>query len=288
MLNYIKSVLDFSAFRPELDDPSFPWSRRCGKKPTALIQLGRSALSVASVDRKGDVISAEKRRGDARELLLDLGPMVKDASPENLAVLSIDTRYIITIESNIVRKKGSEEAVKTDPRSVLHSRYERGKSYALTHNPESNSTLLCSFDAEFVKKTESVIKEKGIKLGRICCGTYVLLRHALTVTNAKKGLENPFSALYVVSCGGSVCALLQEKDNWLEIRSRADVFAEDIRPMIELVAPFQEKLSQDAGLVVACDEPIEGFPEALAEAFPGRAINDLTKPGFLAHLVFRN
>jgi hypothetical protein len=40
--------------------------------------------------------------------------------------------------------------------------------------------------------------------------------------------------------------------------------------------------------VVACDEPVAGLPEKLAELFPGRSINDLTEPGLLARLLYRN
>jgi hypothetical protein len=118
----------------------------------------------------------------------------------------------------------------------------------------------------------------------------VLLRHALGAVNAKKGSENPVSALYLACSSGSVCALMQEKDNWMELRSRPDLFEPggDIAPLIELLRPFQERLGPDRGLVVACDEPVAGLPEKLAELFPGRPVNDLTEPGLLARLLYRN
>ena len=180
--------------------------------------------------------------------------------------------------------------MKKDPRSVLHARFERGKRYAVTHNPETNSSILLAMDEENVKKTEAFCKEQGLKPGRICCGTYVLLRHALGATNTKKGSENPVSVLYVACCSGSVCALLQERDNWMELRSRPDLFEPggDIAPFVELLRPFQERLGPDRGLVVACDEPVPGLTEKLAELFPGRPINDLTESGLLARLLYRN
>jgi hypothetical protein len=225
-----------------------------------------------------------------KELFAELGPAIKNDTADGWCMVSLDSRYVISVENNLSRKKGSEDAVKKDPRSVLHARFERGKRYAVTHNPETNSSILLAMDEENVKKTEAFCKEQGLKPGRICCGTYVLLRHALGATNSKKGSENPVSVLYVACCSGSVCALLQEKDNWMELRSRPDLFEPggDIAPLVELLRPFQERLGPDRGLVVACDEPVPGLPEKLAELFPGRPINDLTEPGLLTRLLYRN
>jgi len=290
MLKYVKAVLNFSAFRPEEDDPQASWKSRFGGRPTALVHLGRNALSYAVIDGRGDVAERESKRGEWKELFAELGPVIKADTHDGWCVISLDSRYVLSVESNLSRKKGSEEALRKDPRSVLHSRFERGKRYAITHNPETNSSLLLSLDEDNIKKVETLCKERGLKPARICCGTYVLLRHALSETNAKKGSETPFSALYLACCHGSVCALLQEKDNWMELRSRPDLFEPDgdLAPLGELLRPFEERLGPERGLVVACDEPVPGLPEKLAELFPGRPIRDLTEPGLLARLLYRN
>jgi len=290
MLHHVKGVLNFSAFRPEADDPQASWKSRFGGRQTALVHVGRNSLSYSIIDKKGEAVAGESQRGELKELFADLGPMIKDRATDGWCIVSLDSRYVISVENNLSRKKGSEEALKKDPRSVLHARYEKGKRYALTHNPETNSSILLAMDEENVKKTEALCKEQGLKPGRICCGTYVLLRHALTATNTKKGSESPFSSLYLSCCHGSVCALMQEKDNWMELRSRPDLFEPtgDIAPLLELLRPFEERLGADRGLVVACDDPVPGLPEKLAELFPGRPINDLTEPGLLARLLYRN
>jgi len=288
MLNHVKSVLNFSAFRPEPEDPEATWKSRFPGKSTVLLNIGRSTLAFSVIDPHGKVKFGEKRRGELRDLYADLLPVVKENTHEGWCAASLDTRYIISIESNLSRKPGSELALKKDPRSVLHGRYERGKLYAVTHNPETNASLLLSYDAEFIAKTEFTLKENGLKLGRLVCGTYVLLRHALTATNKKKGNEEPFSALYISVCSGSVCALLQEKDNWLEIRSRPDVYFEDVQPLLDLVEPFGERLGPATELVLVCSEPIPELPEKLSALFPGHKLNDLTKPDLLADIVFLN
>lgn len=288
MLQHVKGVLDFSVFRPEPEDPEAAWKSRFPGKNTVLLNIGRSSLGFSVLDSKGRIKFSDRRRGELRDLSVDFLPIVKENASDGWCAVSLDTRYVVSIETNLSRKPGSEAAVKIDPRSILHGRYERGKIYAVTHNPETNSSLLLSYDAEFIKKTETTLKERGLKIGRLLCGAYVLLRHALSETNMKKGTENPVNALYLSICAGSLCALLQEKDNWVEVRSRPDVFFEDPQPLLELIAPFGERLAPDGEVVLVCDEPVKDLAEKIAGVFPGRALNDLTKPGLLADLTYRN
>jgi hypothetical protein len=288
MLQYIKGLLDFSVFRPEPDDPQAAWKSRFPGRTTVLLNIGRSSLGYSVIDSKGKVKFSDRRRGELIDLFADFLPTVKENTSDGWCAVSLDTRYVISIETNLSRKQGSELALRKDPRSVLHARYERGKLYAITHNPETNSSLLLSYDAEFIAKTEFTLKERGLRLGRLLCGTYVLLRHALTTTNRKKGTETPLSALYLAICSGSVCALLQEKDNWVEVRSRPDVFFDSIQPLLDLVEPFVERVPADAQIVLACDEPVPDLPEKLSALFAGREIKDLTQPGLLAELIYQN
>ncbi len=288
MLDQVKAVLNFSAFRPEPDDPVASWKSRFPKKTTALLHVGRNSIGYILVGAGGEVTPGEEKQGEYKEVLKDLGGVIKSSSPDGWCAVSLDTRYVISIETNLSRKKGSEEALRKDPRSVLHARYEKGKRYAVTHNPETNSSLLLTVDEDNIKKLESACKEQKLNIGRMCCGTYVLLRHALAATNTKKGSESPLSALYVVCCHGSVCALLQEKDNWMELRSRPDLFGEDVQPLLDLLAPFSERLAPDAPVVLVCDQPLEGVPGKIAELFPGHPLDDITEPDMLARLILEN
>jgi hypothetical protein len=287
MIKYIKGLLDFSAFRPEPDDPEAAWKNRFPGKSTVLLNIGRASLGFFVIDAKGKVKFSDRRRGELRDLFVDFLPAVRENASEGWCAVSLDTRYVISIETNLSRKQGSELALKKDPRSVLHGRYERGKLYAITHNPETNSSLLLSYDSEFISKTEFTLKERGLKMGRLLCGTYVLLRHALSETNTKKGTEEPVTALFVAICSGSVCALLQEKDNWVEIRSRPDVFFDDLQPLLDLLSPFAERVPAEAPVVLVCDDPVQGLPEKMAAVFSGHPIKDLTKEGLLAELAYQ-
>lgn len=284
----ITSVLDFSAFRPEPDDPSAAWRRRFPGKRTAFLGVGKNSLACRSIQKNGAPGPMEVYRGEFKEILEQATPQIRSMTDEAWCAISLNTRYVISLETNISRRPGSEELVKTNPRSILGGRYERGKKYALTHNPETNSSILLAFDEEHLKKLETQVRETGLKVGRICCGAYVLLRHALTLTNITKAGEKPLSTFYVVCCEGAVCALVQDQDRWLEVRSRTDVYEEDITPIADLLAPFHSRLPGDVGITLVCDEPLDGLVERLEGAMPGRPVNDLSQPGLLATLMLQN
>jgi len=272
----IVNVLNFASFRPEPDDPSSSWSNRFPKEKTLLLTINRNSIAWCEVLRGGRIVPGESATGELKELLTQLGAQLKDHTENGWVSICLNTRYVITLETNLSRRPGSEEAVKLTPRSVLGARYERGKRYAVTHNPETNSSILLACDEEQIRKIETMLREAGIKPARVCCGTYVLLRHALTVTNVTKTDDKTVSAFYIACCHGSVCALVQDQDRWLEIRSRTDVYEDTIDPIVELLAPFQQRISPDSEVILIADRQIEGLPEALTGVFQGHKFTDLS------------
>lgn len=285
----ILSVLNFRAFRPEPDDPSAPWKKRFPKSRTLLLSLSKAAIFWKTVKSNGRVGDGEMIAGDPKETLATLTPRINELTENGWCAVSLNTRYVISLEANLSRRAGSEEALQSNPRSVLGARYERGKRYAVTHNPETNSSILLTCDEEHIRKLEAQFKEANFKVNRICCGTYVLLRHALSLTNTNpKSGENPKSYFYVICCQGSVCALVQSADNWLELRSRPDVYGEDLTPLYELLSPFQARLTPEMEVVLMCDEPLPGLADKLRQLFAGHTFTDLTEPDLLWNLLIQH
>lgn len=284
----LKSILNFSAFRPEPDDSSAPWKKRFPAEKTVFFGLGRAMLSWRGIDRSGKPGELESVRAEPKEILAQTSDHIKPLAEQGWCAVSLNTRYVISLETNLSRRAGSEEMLKSNPRGVLGGRYERGKRYALTHNPETNSSILLTFDEDQTRKTESMFSEAGFRVGRICCGAYVLLKHALAQTNTEKGSEKPVNTFYIVCCEGAVCALVQDQDRWLELRSRTDVYEEDLTPITDLLAPFHSRLSPEIGITLVCDEPMEELPDRLAKVFPGRTVSDLSQPALLASLMIQN
>ena len=284
----LKSILNFSAFRPEPDDPSASWKKRFPAERTVFFGLGRAALSWRAIGRSGTPGELESVRADPKETLGHSADHIKSLADQGWCSVSLNTRYVISLETNLSRRTGSEEMLKTNARGVLGGRYERGKRYALTHNPETNSSILLTFDEDQIRKTEGMFTEAGFRVGRLCCGTYVLLKHALASTNTVKGSEQPVSTFYIVCCEGAVCALVQDQDRWLELRSRTDVYEEDLTPITDLLAPFNSRLAPDIGITLVCDEPMDGLADRLGKVFANRTVADLTQPALLATLMTQN
>lgn len=286
----IVNVLNFSAFRPEPDDPSATWKRRFPNTKSVLFGLGKETVTVHPITRRGQVTHGEPLKGfkSLKDSLQEVAPLIKEISDSGWCAISLHTRYVISLETNLSRRPGSEEIVKSNPRTVLGGRYEKGKKYALTHNPETNSSILLTTDEEQLTKTEKDFKEAGFRIGRLCCGTYVLLTHALNKINTVKGSENPQSAFIVIFCEGAVCALVQEKDKWLELRSRTDVYENDFGAALDLIAPFQSRISREMPVVLMADTLVPELAAAIGQIFEGHEVRDLSEPNLLWNLILQN
>lgn len=284
----ILSVLNFSAFRPEPDDPAAPWRKRFPRHRTALLNIGRSMLAWRAIQRNGQSAGGDLNRGEPKDLLAQSAISLKDSTEDGWCAISLNTRYVISLETNLSRRPGSEEMLKTNPRSVLGARYERGKRYAVTHNPETNASILVACDEEHIRKTETAFKEANLQIGRICCGTYLMLRHLLAQTNTTRGGEKPASYFYVVCCQGAVCALIQDQDRWMELRSRTDVYEDTVDPALELLAPFKQRIPPEIEIVLACDTQMPEMADGLGRIFAGHKITDLSQPDLLWTLMAQN
>ena len=287
----IADVLTFRSFRPEPDDPSAAWKKRFPGQRTLFFGISKQTVSFRSTNKAGRFSTPESLR-DVKDLKESLGSGAQTMlshSDGGWCAISLHTRYVLSLETNLSRRPGSEEIVKTNPRTVLGGRYERGKRYALTHNPETNSSILLTLDEEYVARVESSFKENGFNLGRICCGTYVLLQHALGTVNVSKGNEKAASAFFVVLCEGAVCALVQHEDKWLELRSRTDVFeGQDFSPALELVSPFQARIAPEMPVILIADSVYPGLADAASHAFQGHSVQDLSQPDLLWNLILQN
>ncbi len=287
----IAAILNFSAFRPEPDDPSAAWKRRFPHHRAVFFGVSKQTLSVHPIGKR-NVIGDPEVIPDAKELKEPLENLAATLIPNTdggWCGISLNSRYVISLETNLSRRPGSEEIVKSNPRTVLGGRYERGKRYTLTHNPETNSSILLTCDEEFIKKIETQFKEAGFGVGRVCCGAYVLLLHILQTINASKNPEKPASAFLLVLCEGSVCALVQSEDKWIELRSRTDVYeGSDIAPAMELIAPFQSRLPAGMPVVVAADTALPHLEESVAAVFDGHPIQNLSEPNLLWNLMAQN
>lgn len=282
MFRELLSVLNFEAFRPEPDDSTASWKRRFSHRKSLLLNIGKSQTSWKSVGRGGRMLEGGVQDGDFKDVIGDMGDIWKEHADQGWIGVSLNNRYVISLETNLSRKQGAEELVKSNPRAVLGARYERGRRYAVTHNPESNTSIVLSCDEEYIRRIETLLKEAGLTPARICCGSYAMLRSLLVQANAEmpsetaEGEQAP-GVFFVICCEGSICALIQESDQWFDLRSRADTYQDSYEPAVDLLLPYASRIKPDTTLAVLSDQPAEELLAGLRDGFAGREVKDYSR-----------
>jgi hypothetical protein len=292
-LKDIKSVLNFEAFRPEPDDSTASWRSRFQTKRSLLMNIGRRRVSWRGMEKNGALGIPNTAEGEIKDVLVNSGVDWKEFTETGWCAVSLNTRFVISLETNLSRRKGLEELLRSNPKAALGAKAERGKRYSLHHNPESNTSLLLTLDEEGVTRTEALLKEAGLLTGRVCVGAYAMLlelidqvrearlTHVRANPEAKTG-----SILMVACCEGSLCALLQQEDSWLKLRSRSDLYtADDMSPAIELVVPMIEEIGLSTHVLFMSDAEGSPFPQMLQARLPQLRVSDVTAPNQLWNLI---
>lgn len=284
-LSDIKDVLTFAAFRPEPDDPAAPWTRRFPRRRTLLLNVGKNRTSWRGLDRSGRLFDGGTHRGDFKEVAASLAADWRRLTDDGWCAVSLNSRYVISLEGNLPRREGIEDIMRANPRAALGSKYERNKRYALTNNPEHGTSIVLACDEEVIKKVEAAMAEAQLKVGRIACGPYLMLRRAIEHANHSDKAE-PHAPephfLYVITCEGSICVLTQRGNAWSELRSRADFYDEDPSPVLELLTGSRRSGDgAPAEVLFASDQPGSPIVDRLREHWPESKVTDLTQPDHL-------
>ncbi|MGH8046390.1 MAG: hypothetical protein ACREKL_04020 [Chthoniobacterales bacterium] len=287
-LKDIKDVLTFAAFRPEPDDGTATWIRRFPNRRTLLLNVGKNKTTWRALGRGGRLLEAGSQTGDFKDIASGMAPEWRRLTDDGWCSVSVNSRYIISLEGNLPRKEGIEDIMRTTPRAALGSKFERNKRYALTSNPEHATSIVLSCDEEVIKKIETSLAEAGLQAGRICCGAYTMLRRAIEHANSSEPHKDAAakSIIYMICCEGSICILTQTGDVWSELRSRSDFYEADSSPVLEMLAAGRRGGdSQPDEVLFAADDTGSDIPEKLEAQFRGTKITDLTQPDHLWALL---
>ncbi|HIG84260.1 MAG TPA: hypothetical protein EYG40_14125 [Verrucomicrobia bacterium] len=282
-LSDITNVLSFAAFRPDPDDSSCMWRKRFRNKQTLLLNFSKEVVSWRSVSKDGVLGEENSIAGSVKEVVQDMSEDWLDLTDGGWCAVSINHRFVISLETNLTRKNGVSELIRTNPKAVLGSKSERGKRYALKHNDESNSSILLAVDEDYIKEIETLFKSSGLKIGRICCGIYGMLSESLDqISEAQKDYNENVSeplgdVILITCCEGSVCILKSDQEKWIELRSRNSLYTQkDMEPLRKIIAPIVEALGSNAQIVLSADETVEGISQMLSELAPNARINDMS------------
>ncbi len=291
-LKDIKDVLTFRSFRPEPDDSSAPWRKRFPREKTLLLSISRRRVSWLALDRRGEFTDAGSMDGELKEVLAAVGPDLRNLTENGWCAVSLNHRFVITLEVNLSRRAGLEQQIRTNPKAALGAKAERGKRYNLIHNPESNTSLLLACDEDAIVKTEAMLREQGLHAARISIGIYGMLLDLISQVaeaRAARAVSHPGepfgSVVMVACCEGSVVVLSQKEENWMELRSRSDLYTDDLAPVLDILMPLLQNAGTGAHVVFMNDEQGSNFAELLQTRAPGTQLSEVTVPQQLAKLL---
>lgn len=289
---HIKNLLTFASFRPEPADPAAPWSARFPNQRTLLLNVNRNTVNWQVMQKAGQLGESGSAEGSLQEVCEMHSEEWGEMIDEGWCAVSLNNRFILSLESNLSRKKGYEELLRTNPKAVLGSKFERGKVYAVRHHPETNSSLLLACEDTLIKEMQDTLRKANLKVGRIACGLFAIvsdviyrLHDAADTKESEDGEEGndvPKNYLLVAVCQGSVCVLKQKDEQWTELRSRSAFYEPgDLSSLRQILQPMLNDWDpNDPTLFVSDDNDPDSF-EQVRQMLPGHTVSDVSADGQL-------
>ena len=283
----IKEVLTFAAFRPEADNPKFTWSQRFPKRRSVLVNASRGHVSWCYLDRKGGI----DRVGEAEGEFAGIAPQMAEEwhahTEDGWIGLSLNTRFIISLEHNLSRKKGWQEELRQNPKSVLGTRYDRSKRYALHHNPETSASLLMACDESMVKSTEEAMRGQNLRPARICIGLFAMTANLLNRIAADNALKSQ-DLILVTWLDQSLCVLRQKGGQWQDFRCRSGLQPGDEATVSHMIRPFIEKAEPSTRVILMEDRKNGEFSQRYLSQFGSLHRTDATEESNLWNILASN
>jgi hypothetical protein len=284
-LSQIKNLLTFASFRPEPADSHATWSVRFPNKRSLLLNINRNNVSWKVVLKGGKLGDTGVEQGSLTDVLHVMSEDWLSMIDDGWCSVSLNNRFILSLESNLSRKKGYQELLRTNPKAVLGSKYERGKNYAVKHHPETNSSLLLACEEGLIKETQETLKNAGFKTGRLCCGLFAQLCDVLhRLHNAQSSAESkdegsqvPPNYLVIACCQGSVCILKQKDERWTELRSRSAFYEQgDFSALGQILPPLLLDWNPTFPIIFINDNNDPEAMKQLRQMLPNYSINDVS------------
>ncbi len=271
LLEEIKNVLSFAAFRPDPDDSNIPWNKRFVKSRSLLLNVSRTQTSWRAVNKRGQFQETGAEDGELAEVALLHTEEWRGLTDAGWCAVSLNNRFIISLENNLSRRENQAELLRLNPRAVLGAKSDRGKRYAIYHHPTTTSSLLMACDDAFVKIAEDTLRGCTLRPGRICCGLFAMLEAKLNDIYTLGKPEAHGSFMLVAICEGSVAALVQQNGQWTDLRCRSGVGMESADAMFQIVSPLTQKMQPGT--------PIFLLHDGIHKAFAGEMFQQLQKEG---------
>ena len=199
--------------------------------------------------------------------------------------VSVNHRFIISLENNLMRGDNCVTLLRTNPRAVLGPKYDRGKRYAICHHPETTASLLLAVEESLVKVTEDTLRTVNLKPGRVCCGLFAMLEHAiLSIFRASSG-GTPSDFVLIAACEGSLGVLVQQEGQWRDIRCRSGLGPEAVETALQIISPLLAKVPQGSPVYFVGDGHDNKFRTELMLHLEKVGASDLTQDDLLWRIL---
>jgi len=288
LLDEIKSVLSFAAFNPEADDATVPWSKRFEGRKTLLINVSRNQTSWRGISKKGRFEDGGVMDGEFADIAPQRADEWRMLADGGWCVVSVNNRFIVSLENNMMRGDNCVSLLRTNPRAVLGPKYDRGKRYAICHHPETAASMLLACEESMVKVTEDVLKTIGLRPGRVCCGLFSLTEHAIhQLYVAQRGAAPPNMVL-IGACEGSVSVLVQQDSQWKELRCRSGLGPDAVETALQIITPLIQKVPQGSPVYFISDGQDAKFRADIMVHLEKLGTTDMTQEDLLWRLIGMN
>lgn len=265
LLDDIKSVLSFAAFRPDPDDAEVAWHKRHAKRRSLLLNVSRTHVTWRSMNKRGRFQESGSCEGDFADVAPQRAEEWRSLTDGGWVNVSVNNRFIISLETNLSRRENGAELLRSNPKAVLGAKFDRGKRYALFHHPTSTASILMACDDSVVKTTEDVLRTNGLRAGRICCGLFAMMEQKLGELCHPQAPGATGSFVFIACCEGSIAAVVQQDGQWTDLRCRSGIGSDSVDAMIQIIAPLVQKVGPGTPVYFVHDGTDTGFATAMMD-----------------------
>jgi hypothetical protein len=242
-------------------------------------------VSWRSINRRGKFDQSGYQEGDFADVASLRADEWRSLTEGGWVSVSLNNRFIISLENNLMRGDTTQHLLRTNPRAVLGPKYDRGKRYALYHHADSTASMLLACEDSMVKVTEDVLRGMGLKAGRVCCGLFGMMEQALgNIYTSMRGQAGS-SFLLVIACEGSIAAMAQQDGQWRDLRCRSGLGSEAVETALQIISPLIAKAPSGTPVYFVSDGHDAPFRQALMEQLDRVGARDLTQDDLLWRVV---
>lgn len=275
-LKDIKDVLTFAAFRPEADNPRYNWQQRFPKRKSVIVNISRGHCTWCAFNKKGEIANLGDAPGEFADVAKDNGHLWSDQTEDGWVGISLNNRFIFTLEHNLSRKKGWEEELASNPKTILGSKFDRTKRYALHHSPQSSASLLLAADESMIKSIEETLRANNLRAARICSGLFAMTANLLSRIAVDPNFKN-HDLLVITWNDGSLSVMRQKGGQWQDLRCRSGLDSKDDKGIITVLKPFLDGIDPKTRVVFMGEKPENDFSVQYLPKLGNLNITDVTE-----------